>query len=59
MDVDSCIDAYICLSDSVFQKVMHRVTLGGKRPKEDSTLQNWSEPSRPSFKARYMTKMRS
>jgi hypothetical protein len=30
MDVDSCIDAYIDLSDAVFQKVKHRVTLGGK-----------------------------
>jgi hypothetical protein len=30
MDVDSCINAYARLSDSVFQKVKHRVTLGGK-----------------------------
>ena len=30
MDIHSCINAYISLSDSVFQKVKHRVTLGGK-----------------------------
>ena len=30
MDINSCIDAYTSLSDSVFQKVKHRVTLRGK-----------------------------
>ena len=30
MDIDSCIEAYATLSDSVFQKVKHRVTIGGK-----------------------------
>jgi hypothetical protein len=30
MDIDSCIDAYTEMADSIFQKVAHRVTLGGK-----------------------------
>jgi len=30
MDVDTCIDAYTEMSDSIFQKVAHRVTLSGK-----------------------------
>ena len=29
-DVDSCIDAYVDIADSIFQQVAHRVTLGGK-----------------------------
>ena len=30
MDINSCIDAYTHLSDSVFQKLRHRVTVSGK-----------------------------
>ena len=30
MDVSSCIDAYVALSDTVFHKVHHRVRLNGK-----------------------------
>jgi hypothetical protein len=30
MTVDDCIDAYISLSDRVFQKQRHRVTIKGK-----------------------------
>ena len=30
MDVDICIDAYTEMSDLIFQKVAHRVTLSGK-----------------------------
>ena len=30
MSIDECIDAYLSLSDRVFQKKIHRVTIKGK-----------------------------
>jgi hypothetical protein len=30
MSIDECIDAYLQLSDRIFQKKMHRVTVKGK-----------------------------